>query len=116
VKTPVRIINEPVKMGWVGDALVMEVHPVLEVAMPQPEQGDAEENGEEPVEEIVEVVEVVEAKDPLTYVTEQFIATTAERAGQLDWDLAEQLVERSDGIPVTVGEGIKNAAASAAFE
>ena len=113
VKTPVRIINEPVKMGWVGDALVMEVHPVLEVAMPQPEDDDAEGNGEEPVEEIVEVVEV---KDPLTYVTEQFIATTAERAGQLDWNLAEQLVERSDGIPVTVGEGIKNAAASAAFE
>ena len=58
----------------------------------------------------------MQTKDPLTYVTEQFIATTAERAGQLDWNLAEELVERSDGIPVTVGEGIKNAAASAAFE
>jgi L,D-transpeptidase ErfK/SrfK len=110
VQTPVRIINEPVKMGWVGDALVMEVHPVLEVAVPPPEEGDVEEAGEELLEE------VVQTKDPLTYVTEQFIATTAERAGQLDWHLAEQLVERSDGIPVTVGEEIKNAAASAAFE
>jgi L,D-transpeptidase ErfK/SrfK len=110
VDTPVRIINAPVKMGWVGDALVMEVHPVLEVAVPPPEDGDVEEVSEETLEE------VVQTKDPLTYVTEQFIATTAERAGQLDWHLAEQLVERSDGIPVTVGEGIKNAAASAAFE
>ena len=39
------------------------------------------------------------SKDPLTYVTEQFIVATAERAGQLDWDLVEELVERSDGIP-----------------
>jgi L,D-transpeptidase ErfK/SrfK len=115
VKTPVRIINEPVKMGWAGDALVMEVHPVLEVAAPPPEEADTEEaDTEEAGEDVLE--EVVQTKDPLTYVTEQFIATTAERAGQLDWQLAEQLVERSDGIPVTVGEGIKNAAASAAFE
>ncbi len=110
LNTPVRIINEPVKMGWVGDSLVMEVHPVLEVAIPELEEGATEESSEDALDE------VVQTKDPLTYVTEQFIATTAERAGLLDWDLAEELVERSDGIPVTVGEGIKNAAASAAFE
>jgi L,D-transpeptidase ErfK/SrfK len=110
LNTPVRIINEPIKMGWVGDALVMEVHPVLEVALPKPEDSDVETGDEEVLDEIVQT------KDPLTYVTEQFIATTADRAGLLDWHLAEQLVERSDGIPVTVGEGIKNAAASAAFE
>ena len=32
VDTPVRIINEPVKVGWNGDELVMEVHRTLEVA------------------------------------------------------------------------------------
>jgi L,D-transpeptidase ErfK/SrfK len=110
LNTPVRIINEPVKMGWVGDSLVMEVHPVLEVALPEPEEGEVEEGSEELLDE------VVQTKDPLTYVTEQFIATTTERAGQLDWNLAEELIERSDGIPETVGAGIKNAAASAAFE
>ena len=110
IKTPVRIINEPVKMGWTGDELVMEVHPILEVAMPGP-------GAEVPEEAAVETAEiVVTAKDLLTYVTERFIATTAERAGQLDWHLAEQLVERSDGIPMPVGQEIKNAAASAAFE
>ena len=111
LKTPVRIINEPVKIGWVGDELVMEVHPVLESALPQAEEDSA--TGE--VKEIV-FEDLPPAKDPLTYVTERFIATTAERAGQLDWNLAEQLIERSDGIPVPVGQEIKHAATSAASE
>ena len=111
MNTPVRIINEPVKMGWLGDELVMEVHPVLESTPPQePEEGEVEEVSADPLAGLPEF------KDPLSYVTAQFIATTAERAGQLDWNLAEELLDRSDGIPVTVGEGIKNAAASAAFE
>ena len=55
-------------------------------------------------------------RDPLTYVTEQFIAATAERPGQLDWTLVEDVVERADGMPVTAGEAIKNAATGAAFE
>lgn len=111
LETPVRIINQPVKMGWVGDELVMEVHPVLESAMPQPEEDSV--TGE--VREIA-VEDLPPAKDPLTYVTERFIATTAARAGQLDWNLAEQLIEQSDGIPVPVGREIKNAATSAASE
>ncbi len=110
METSVRIINEPIKMGWAGGELVMEVHPVLETAPPDPEEAASEEVAEDVV------VEVTEIKDPLTYVTEQFIVTTAERAGQLDWDLAEQLIERSDGIPVPVGQEIKNAAASAASQ
>jgi len=114
VNTPVRIINVPVKIGWDGEALVAEVHPLLE----SPQQL---------VEESLEQIERLDAdielpapnpnsKDPLTYVTEQFVVATAERAGQLDWDLVEQLVSRSDGIPEAVGMGIKNAATSAAFE
>jgi L,D-transpeptidase ErfK/SrfK len=114
VNTPVRIINAPVKIGWDGEVLVAEVHPLLESSIP-------------PVEETLEHLEQLDAdielpppapnsKDPLTHVTEQFIAATAVRAGQLDWDLVEELVERSNGIPEVVGTGIKNAATSAAFE
>jgi L,D-transpeptidase ErfK/SrfK len=88
INTKVRIINEPVKFGWNGDKLVMESHPKLE-------EGD---------------------RDPLTIVTELFINATGERAGELDWHLVEEIVGRSDGIPVPVGQGIKNAAASAASE
>jgi L,D-transpeptidase ErfK/SrfK len=114
VNTPVRIINVPVKIGWEGDSLVAEVHPLLETA-------------QQLVNETLEHIEALDAdvelpppdpgaKDPLTYVTEQFIVATAERAGRLDWDLIETLVERSNGIPETVGLGIKNAATSAASE
>lgn len=86
VSTKVRIINEPLKFGWSGDELVMESHPLLE-------ESD---------------------KDPLTSVTELFISATGERSGKLDWHLAEEVVDRSDGIPIPVGRGIKNAATSAA--
>ncbi|MEM1174724.1 MAG: L,D-transpeptidase family protein [Pseudomonadota bacterium] len=89
LKTKVRIVNEPIKIGWDGDALVMEAHPVLE-STPDPE-------AEEPVEEII-------PKDPLTYVTEQFIVATEERAGRLDWDEVELQLASLHGIPVNVGE------------
>ncbi len=114
VNTPVRIINAPVKLGWDGETLVAEVHPLLESAQP-------------PVDASLEQIEKLDAdidlpdidthsKDPLTQVTEQFISVTSERAGQLDWGLVELLVARSDGIPEAVGVSIKNAATSAASE
>ena len=116
LNTGVRIINQPVKMGWDGDQLVLEVHPVLEVVIPAMTADTEREDGmtDDPVEPDVEA-EVAMAKDPLTHVTEQFIDTTGERAGQLDWYLAEETVDRSDGIPIEVGQEIKNAATSAAF-
>ena len=105
VSTKVRIVNEPVKIGWYGDALVMEVHPVLKV------EALLAESDVQPVED----GDIV-ARDPLTIVTEQFITVTGERAGELDWYLVEEILGRSDGIPVAVGQRIKNAAASAASE
>lgn len=88
VNTKVRIINAPLKFGWSGETLVMESHPRLE-------ESD---------------------KDPLNDVTELYIDATGERAGKLDWHLAEEVVVRADGIPTSVGRGIKNAATSAASE
>ncbi len=114
LNTAVRIINQPIKMGWSGDELVMEAHPVLEVVVPEVADEVTDEATDENAEGPLEVV--VKVKDPLTYVTEQFIETTAERPGQLDWDMVELLVDRSEGIPTSVGQGIKNAATSAAFE
>ncbi len=114
VNTAVRIINAPVKIGWDGEDLVAEVHPLLEspqllvaASLQRIEKLDAD----------IELPDLSsESKNPLTQVTEQFITVTAERAGQLDWGLVELLVNRSDGIPETVGTSIKNAATSAAFE
>lgn len=114
VDTLVRIINAPVKIGWDGGALVAEVHPLLE--SPQPLIEESPEQLEELDADVELPVPDPNHKDPLTYVTEQFIAATSERAGQLDWDRVETLVERADGIPEVAGSGIKNAAASAASE
>lgn len=150
VRTPVRIINEPVKIGWFGDELVMEVHPVLAAPPPVADSVDAPvpdrrvavesdngqtsvevpvdesmaESGGAPIDEGIDQsinqptdnsADIV-VKDPLTYVTEQFIVATDVRAGELDWHRVEALIERSDGMPSAVGRGIKNAAASAASE
>jgi L,D-transpeptidase ErfK/SrfK len=119
VKTVVRIIDVPVKIGWDGDALVGEAHPLLEVPQPLVEGSLSRLESLDADIELPEVEFV--SKDPLTHVTEQFISATAQRAGQLDWDSTEALIERSDGIPEVVGvsieeAGIKNAATSAAFE
>ncbi len=114
VKTAVRIIDMPVKMGWDGDALVVEVHPLLEVPQRLPEETPEHLEALDADVELPDVESL--SKDPLTHVAEQFIATTAEHAGQLDWDLVEALVERSDGIPEVAGRRIKNAATSAASE
>jgi len=114
VSTPVRIINDPVKIGWNGDELVMEAHPVLEATL-----NDTVEDATA-AEELAEMTEPdaypAIARDSLSFVTEQFIAATGERPGQLDWHLVEEVVGRSDGIPTSVGHSIKNAAASAASE
>ena len=105
VSTKVRIVNEPVKIGWHGDVLIMEVHPVLKI------EALLTESEVQPVDD-----SDTKARDSLTIVTEQFITVTGERAGELDWYLVEEILGRSDGIPVAVGQSIKNAAASAASE
>ncbi|TDJ36287.1 MAG: peptigoglycan-binding protein LysM [Gammaproteobacteria bacterium] len=117
VNTPVRIINEPIKIGWNGDELVVEVHQPLELtplpaselaaAMPASEDSEA-------VAESIPPAPVV--RDQLTALTEQFVAATNMRPGELYWEVAEQLLERADGVPALAGRRIKDAATSAASE
>ena len=83
IGTPVRIVNEPVKVGWNGDALLMEAHP----ALAQAEAGQ---------------------RNPLTYATERFVRATHERPGKLDWDRVEALIAAASGIPSPVGAAAAN--------
>lgn len=110
VNTPVRIINEPVKIGWHGDDLVMEVHRELDVAVIENDSGEITN------EVLPEESRLQPERSILTELTEQFVAATNTRAGELDWERAEELLARADGIPVPVGRKIKNAATSAAFK
>jgi hypothetical protein len=52
----------------------------------------------------------------MTTLTAQFVQATNDRPAELDWDVAEVLLQRADGIPTVAGRRIKNAATSAASE
>ena len=109
LSTAVRIINEPVKIGWDGDALIVEVHETLEDTVPEPQ-------AELVSADDAEAVERPAVRDAMTALTEQFVAATNARPGMLDWDIAEDLLARADGIPAIAGRQIKDAATSAASE
>ena len=129
VNTDVTIINAPVKIGWDGDELVLEVHRILDVAAPPSDAtlvdvevvlaGEAERAL---AIDDVSGPDVPSAAAPenkvsgLTALTEQFVAATASRQGELDWAAAEIQIANPSGIPQSVGWRIKNAATSAAFE
>jgi L,D-transpeptidase ErfK/SrfK len=127
INSEVRIINEPVKMGWDGEQLHLEVHRTLEVV---PAPVDEDLDGLAIVDPAtIDPASVDPARDSakanngeapmrgrLTSLTVQFVAATNSKPGELDWDFAEQLLERADGIPARVGRTIKNAATSAASE
>ena len=130
VNTPVRIINEPVKVGWDGDELVVEAHRVLQSAPPEPEEVHSDdetpvvavtENAEERVDAELglggdkgaEEPPLPPVKDSMTMLTEQFVAATDLRPGELDWRAAQLVLDRASGIPAPVGRAIENAAANA---
>jgi L,D-transpeptidase ErfK/SrfK len=120
VNTRVRIINEPVKLGWDGEQLIMEVHQALEVSMP-PATDAVESTDSLELQSAAETAETAEidvviVKDSMTLLTEQFVAVTGSRRAQLDWNRAEVLLQRANGIPTPVGQAIKNAATSAASD
>ena len=112
LNTPVRIINEPVKIGWNGDELMVEVHQSLEVTPPAAEEPGAGNS----TTDADSVLAPPLVRNKMTALTEQFVAATNSRPGELYWDVAELLLERADGIPAPVGRQIKNAATSAASE
>ena len=90
VQTPVRIVNQPVKAGWSGDRLYLEVHPALESAI-EDEEGN------------VDVESDVVSSLSLTEMTRAIVRATRERRADIDWSLAEQVFKRADGVPVEIG-------------
>ncbi len=81
LRTPVRIINQPYKVGRYGDKLYLEAHPYLE------EDRDKFEGN-------------------LTSVVESLIELTVDYSYQVDWDLAKSVIADRDGIPVEIGRVI----------
>jgi len=130
VSTAVRIINEPVKMGWSGDELLLEIHRTLELSLPEAEPGS--EPGSDPESGLLSEAELGSepgsdpesglsddaalVRDAMTVLTEQFVLATNERPAELDWEVAEGLLQLANGIPTISGRRIKDAATSAASE
>jgi L,D-transpeptidase ErfK/SrfK len=78
VGAPVTIVDQPVKAGWRGDTLYMEAHPP---------SGEKEPTAGERADALVAAIE----------------AARAGRQALVDWPLAEEALQRADGIPVAVG-------------
>ena len=81
VGMPVQIVNQPVKFGWVGDELYLEVHPPLEIA-----EGDSGLN--------------------MTVLTEEFVRATRDRAAAVDWELITNVFQARRGLPIRVGQAV----------
>jgi L,D-transpeptidase ErfK/SrfK len=116
ISTAVRIINEPVKIGWDGDELVVEAHRTLEETPPEIEVESVadSEPGADSESELAETVPF--ARDAMTALTEQFVLATNEQPAELDWAFAEALLQLANGIPTIAGRRIKDAATSAASQ
>src|SRR5690606_20826200 len=79
VGTTVQIVNQPFKVGWGPDGgLYVEAHPPLE---------EHEESWS------------------ATELTRAYVAATAERTVEVDWRIAEEIVEGRRGLPAFVSSG-----------
>jgi L,D-transpeptidase ErfK/SrfK len=78
IGTPVRIVNQPYKVGLRGERLFLEAHPYLD-----------------------EDAHVF--KENLTPVVKLVVASTEERAYEIDWTLARQVIQDAQGVPVEIG-------------
>ncbi len=86
--TAVRIVNQPIKAGWSGEQLYLEVHPLLQDSV------DDESEGTD-----IEAVRL----SPLTHLTEAIVAATGENEAEVNWDAAEAAFREARGVPVLIG-------------
>ena len=79
--TKVHIVNQPYKVGTLKDDIYLEAHPYLE-----------------------EDAEMFQSN--LTSVVRMIVNITHERDYDIDWDLAQEVVDNSSGVPVKIGRFI----------
>ena len=77
-----RVVNQPVKLGWIGGELYLEVNPGLRRSRSRLDEtgklGDAE---------------------PPSALREQVERAAGEQAGRVDWALVERIASHRYGIP-----------------
>ncbi len=83
IGTPVTVLDEPVKLAWVGDQLMLEAHP-------SQTQADAVEAGETPTPET-----------PAEYRF-RIRETAGRSAARLDWQRIEAAIRERSGLPIGI--------------
>ncbi len=78
VKTPVKIVNQPYKVGIRDNKIWLEAHPFLE------EDSD-------------------QFQDNLTSVVKMIVDLTDEENYRIEWDLAKRIIREMKGIPIVIG-------------
>jgi L,D-transpeptidase ErfK/SrfK len=112
VGTPVRIVNQPHKLGWGADGLYLEAHLTLE------QVAEAEEGLDEPTpagdaQTLAPNAETAqEPESLLTALTRAYVAATETRRTDVRWDFAEQVMKDARGVPELVSASSSVVAAS----
>ncbi len=78
IKTPVKIINQPYKIGIKNDVIYLEAHPFLE------EDADKFENN-------------------LTSIVSLIVQLANERDYEIDWAVAYEAINNPNGLPIEIG-------------
>jgi L,D-transpeptidase ErfK/SrfK len=82
--TPVRVVNEPVKLGTIGGELYLEVNPDPDEALVLDETGQLDRSAAQPG------------------LREQVRRAAGERAARIDWALVDRIGQRRTGIPARI--------------
>jgi L,D-transpeptidase ErfK/SrfK len=93
--TPVRVVNEPVKLGWVGGELYLEVNP-------DPDQSlELDENGK------------IAAPRPAKGLRELVTRAAGKDAKRVDWEVVERAGQKRIGVPTRVTRPVAGPAPAA---
>jgi len=80
VGTPVQVVDQPAKLGWVGGALLLEVHPSQQQASQLVETGSF-------------------AYAVLSDLPGRIVATASERGATIDWPRVDRMMRERRGVP-----------------
>ena len=111
VNTPVRIVNQPIKLGWSGNELYLEVHPPLEEGGASEDTDDGEIIQQAPKELIADSL-----GSSVTDIIELYVQATQDRAASVNWELVDRIYEERLGVPVKIGDAIERLPSDAELE
>jgi len=86
VGTPVRVVNDNLKLAWVGNDLYMEIHPTKE----QSEEIDVQGS----------LTPIAAPPDLQTRIA----AVAGDQMARIDWDVVHQVAEQRTGVPTKITE------------